>query len=118
METGLETKVAGTVPDSEIAGALSGMMHAFEAFKEANDERLSQIEQRMADVVTADKVDRIGEELDRQQARLDALTLKQQRPQIGGGDLKSETASEHKAAFDDYVRTGEASGLMTIERKA
>ena len=42
METGLETKVA-----------FGDMMQAFEAFKEANDERLAQIETRMgADVVT------------------------------------------------------------------
>ena len=65
MESGLETKIAGGLPDSEIAGAVSGMMHAFEAFKEANDQRLAEIEQRMADVVTANKVDRIGEALDR-----------------------------------------------------
>jgi len=118
MESGLETKIAGGLPDSEIAGAVSGMMHAFEAFKEANDQRLAEIEQRMADVVTADKVDRIGEALDRQQARLDALALKQQRPQLDGGDPESKTQSEHKAAFNAYVRKGETSGLMTIERKA
>ena len=118
MESGLETKIAGGLPDSEIAGAVSGMMHAFEAFKEANDQRLAEIEQRMADVVTADKVDRIGEALDRQQARLDALALKQQRPQLDGGDPESKAQSEHKAAFNAYVRKGETSGLMTIERKA
>ena len=45
-ETGLETKV--------ISGeGADDMMLAFEAFKEANDERLEQIEKRMdADVVT------------------------------------------------------------------
>ena len=54
MDTGLETKVA-----------FGDMMQAFEAFKEANDERLAQIEARMsADVVTAEKVDRINRAVD------------------------------------------------------
>ena len=41
METGLETKVA-----------FGDMMQAFEAFKDANDERLEQIEKRMSADVT------------------------------------------------------------------
>src|SRR5919106_6613888 len=101
MERGLETKIAGGMPDSEIAGAFGDMMRAFEAFKETNDERLAEIERRMApDVVTAEKLDRISDGLDRQKARLDELTLKQRRPQIGGGDeVRSQAADEHKLAF-------------------
>jgi HK97 family phage major capsid protein len=118
MDMGLETKVA--VPDSEIAGAMGDMMRAFEAFREANDERLGEIEKRMsADVVTLEKVERIGEALDRQKARLDELALKGRRPQLGGGDEeKIGIASEHKQAFNSYVRKGEASALVAIERKA
>ena len=59
MDTGLETKVA-----------FGDVMQAFEAFKEANDERLAQIEARMsADVVTAEKVDRINRAVDEAKAR-------------------------------------------------
>ena len=65
METGLETKVA-----------FGDMMQAFEAFKDANDERLGEIEKRMsADVVTAEKVDRINRAVDEAKARLDELTV-------------------------------------------
>ena len=65
MDGGLETKVA-----------FGDMMQAFEAFKEANDERLSQIEARMgADVVTTEKVERINRAVDEAKARLDELTL-------------------------------------------
>ena len=40
-------------------------MRAFEAFKDANDERLDEIERRMAaDVVTTEKLDRIDRALD------------------------------------------------------
>jgi HK97 family phage major capsid protein len=120
MESGLETKIAALPPESEIAGAFGDMMRAFEAFKDANDERLDDIEKRMsADVVTAEKVDRIGEALDRQKARLDDLALKSRRPQIGGGDeAKSQVASEHKHAFNAYVRKGEVSALAANEQKA
>ncbi len=41
------------------------VLQAFEAFKEANDDRLAQIEKRMsADVITTEKVDRINKAVD------------------------------------------------------
>jgi HK97 family phage major capsid protein len=111
--SGLETKVA-SIPQDE---AQDGLMQAFEAFKETNDQRLGEIERRMsADVVLEEKLDRIGAELDRQAARLDEIALKAQRPRIG--EAKSEGPSEHKAAFNAYVRKGDASALARIEQKA
>ena len=109
METGLETKVA-----------FGDMMQAFEAFKDANDERLGEIEKRMsADVVTAEKVDRINRAVDEAKARLDELTLKQRRPQLSGETTEAQPAArEHKAAFDTYVRKGESQGLSALEAKA
>jgi HK97 family phage major capsid protein len=105
METGLETKVL-----TQEASGLFDVMQAFEAFKEANDERMAQIEKRMsADAVTADKVERINK-------ALDDLTLKLKRPQLGGHEKAQPT--EHKRAFDAYVRKGEAHGLAGIEAKA
>lgn len=102
-DTGLETKV--------ITGeGLGELMNAFEAFKEANDERLAQIEKRMtADVVTVEKVERINK-------ALDDLTLKMKRPQLGGGEKAQPT--EHKKAFEAYVRKGETHGLFDLEAKA
>jgi HK97 family phage major capsid protein len=100
----LETKVAGSTAEHD------DMFVAFEAFKEANDERLDQIEKRMsADVVTSEKVDRINK-------AMDDLILKSRRPALGG-EMKSEP-SEHKRAFDQYVRKGEAHGLASLEAKA
>ncbi len=101
--TALETKVvAGTAQDD--------VLIAFEAFKYANDERLAQIEKRMsADVVTAEKVDRIGR-------AIDELTLKTRRPLLAA-ETKTEP-SEHKRAFDGYVRKGETQGLFDIEQKS
>ncbi len=101
--TGLETKVLG-------GDALSDMLNAFEAFKEANDERLEQIEKRMsADVVTVEKVERINK-------ALDEMALKMKRPQLGASEKEQPT--EHKKAFEAYVRKGETHGLFDIEAKS
>jgi HK97 family phage major capsid protein len=102
VNSGLETKVLSNDYQGEVMGA-------FEAFKLANDDRLDQIEKRMsADVVTVEKVERINR-------ALDDLTLKMKRPQLSG-DIKQP--SEHKQAFETYVRKGESYGLSAIEEKA
>jgi HK97 family phage major capsid protein len=108
MDNGLETKVA-----------FGDFMQAFEAFKEANDERLGQIEQRMsADVVTSDKVDRINRAIDETKSRLDELTLKARRPRLTGGEEAAPASREHKQAFESYVRKGETNGLFDLEAKS
>ena len=107
----------------EVAAAFEEFMGAFEAFKDANDQRLGELERRGVDAVTADKVERINAALDMQKALIDELTLKARRPALGGGDFATGfvsdlAAREHKAAFDAYVRTGEAAGLKRLEAKA
>lgn len=107
MDNGLETKVA-----------FGDFMQAFEAFKDANDERLGDIEKRMsADAVTVDKVERLNKVLDQTKARLDELTLKAKRPKLSGDD-DAPRAVEHKQAFEAYVRKGETNGLFDIEAKS
>ena len=104
----------------EVTAAFEEFMGAFEAFKDANNQRLGEIERRGADAITNDKVERISAALDSQKSLIDELVLKARRPAMGGrGDLVSDIAArEHKAAFDAYVRHGEASGLKRIEAKA
>jgi HK97 family phage major capsid protein len=100
----LETKVASAT------NSYDDVFTAFEAFKDANDERLEQIEKRFsADVITTEKVERINK-------TLDELLLKSRRPVLGA-DAKTEP-TEHKRAFDTYVRKGETNGLAAIESKA
>jgi HK97 family phage major capsid protein len=100
--------------------AFGDFMRAFEAFKETNDGRLREIERRMsADVVTADKVDRINRALDETKRVVDDLALKAARPHLGGNAARSATAAlQHKAAFDAYIRTGDAGALRGLEGKA
>jgi phage major capsid protein, HK97 family len=112
------------VPET-VTAAFDEFMEAFEAFKEVNDRRLGEIEQKLtADVVTRDKMDRINRAMDDQKKVLDQLLLKKARPQLGSGgghgrgpELSPE-AAEHKAAFDAYVRRGEEAGLRELEAKA
>lgn len=104
---------------SDIGDAYDGLLHAFEAFKDANDERLSQIERRMAaDVVTTEKLDRINRALDDTKSTVDQLVLKASRPQRDGGLPHHGAVSEHKAAFESYMRRGEAHNLRGLEAKA
>ncbi|MFB9951348.1 phage major capsid protein [Rhizobium puerariae] len=108
-----------TVPET-VTAAFDDFMEAFEAFREVNDRRLGEIEQKLtADVVTRDKVDRINRAMDDQKKVLDQLVLKKARPQLGGGGGEmSAEVMEHKAAFDAYVRRGEEGSLRELEAKA
>jgi HK97 family phage major capsid protein len=105
MNLPFETKVAAQTDVTH-----DDVLSAFEAFKDANDERLAQIEKRMsADVVTSEKVDRISK-------AIDELTLKARRPHLSAE--KAAEPTEHKRAFEGYVRKGEAQGLAALEAKA
>ena len=100
----LETKVAQPTTD------YGDVFSAFEAFKDANDDRLAQIEKRQsADVITTEKVERINKSLD-------DLILKSRRPQLSAEPKVEST--EHKKAFDSYVRKGDAFALNAMEAKA
>ena len=84
------------------------MMAAFEAYKSANDERLSEIEQKGA----ADTL--LDEKLRKLDKRLDALSLKAARPEVAvGPDL-----AEHNEAWSQYLRKGDESGLARLDTKA
>ena len=113
----LETKSTAT---PELADAFEDFMRAFEAFKETNDERLVQIERRStADAVTGDKLARINADLDAHKRIVDELALKSARPALGGYAHRHAGAGLlHKAAFEGYVRTGEAGQLRALEAKA
>lgn len=93
------------------------MMVAFEAFKDANDQRLGEIEAKLsADVVTDEKVDRINAALTEQKAALDRLALEMRRPH-GGAALKGRGDEARREAFASYVRKGDASALELKEDK-
>ena len=111
-----ETKMGQS---GDIAAAFDDFMHAFESFKDTNDERLEQIEKRMSsDVITDEKMDRINKSIDEQKLHLDALVLKNQRPSLGSSVASSIAEVEHKSGFETYIRSGDEHGLRSVEEKA
>ena len=111
-----ETKMGA---GADITSAFDDFMHAFESFKDTNDERLSQLETRFGgDVVTEEKMERINRAVDEQKRHLDNLILKQQRPSLGGEKKSGPAQCEHKQGFDAYLRDGQEHGLRSLEEKA
>ena len=109
-----ETKSGGSV---EIRQAMSEFVRIFEAYKDSNDARLREIEQkRTDDVVTRDKVERLNAALDDQKSAIDRLVLSARRPGLDEGP--APVANERKAAFQRYMRTGDAGGIQALEAKA
>jgi HK97 family phage major capsid protein len=122
-DKGLEVKAnrgAHRAPDASVVeSAFGGFMHAWDEFKDANDERLTQIEKRQsADGVTTDKVERLNRALDQQKLTLDELVLGARRPQLEGVDRGKSVSREHKQAWDNYMRKGEAGAMAGIELKS
>jgi HK97 family phage major capsid protein len=113
--TTIETKAGRT----DLAHDFDGLMRAFEAFKDTNDDRLTQIERRStADVVTTEKLARIDRALDDTKRSIDELAVKAQRPMLGGAEPLTRAGLQRKAAFDGYMRRGEESPLRDLEAKA
>ena len=115
-----ECKAFGANEDSaEIRSALDAFMRAFEEFKDANDDRLAQIDRRLAaDSVTEEKVGRINQALDRQQKALSDLITGMNRPELETAALRHPQTGEHVQAFDKYVRKGDTTHLAHYEGKA
>ncbi len=109
---------AGMRPPEDAGGVFGEFMNAFEAFKEANDQRLAEIEAKASsDVVTTEKVDRISQALDAQKKALDGILLRQARPALGRPEALT-VKSEHASAFEAYVRSGDDRMLRSMEQKA
>ena len=103
----------------DVGAAFDDFMRAFESFKETNDDRLAQLERRTsADAVTDEKLKRIDKALDDHKRVVDDLVHKSTRPTVGGTKQRSGQELQHKAAFNAYVRKGDASSLLDLEAKA
>ncbi len=113
---GLENKAAPGA--GEVNAAFADVWAAFETFKEANEERLAEVERKAGpDVVTTEKVDRIARALDEQMRTMDGIILRQNRPGLGRpGELTVK--SQHASAFEAYVRSGDDRHLRGLEAKA
>jgi len=110
-ETRSAAPEAKAAEGGDVSAAFDDFMRAFEAFKDTNDERLVEIETKLtADVVTTEKLDRINK-------ALYELTLKGRRPPLSA-ERAAPRPSEHKQAFESYVRGGDEDGYRKLEQKA
>lgn len=102
----------------EINEAMFDLLNSFEAFKEANDQRLDALEGKSrSDVLIDEKVDRLDAALSEQKQKIDRLMLSASRPAIGAATGDTQP-SEHKQAFDRYVRAGEVQAMRSLDRKS
>jgi HK97 family phage major capsid protein len=108
----LETKAVEPTATYEIKQAFDSFMAGFEAYKQANDERLQGIERRSADSLSADKVARIDAHMTETKQKIDQLMLAGSRPMLAGerGAFEPNVA-ERKARFDRYVRKGDGGDM-------
>ncbi len=103
----------------EINAAIIELNTAFDAFKQANDERLGALEKKTTDPLAVDKVERINALMDQISAKLEA----EKRPKgvamrpFFGESLADSAATEQKALCK-YILMGHQKGLKSIETKA
>ncbi len=92
--------------------------HAWEEFKQVNDRRLKEIEQKgAADALTTEQLNRINQAMDNYKSRMDGLETAMSRPSAGC-DISRPEAAEHKLAFINYLRKGVDDELHFLEQKA
>jgi len=110
---------------TDVKTAVDALASTFEDFKAANNQALQEMADKGAvDSVTADKVARLDEEIERLRDGLEHTRASLNRPI---GDAKSETygglfgggslATEYKAAFGAYLRRGMESGSADILKR-
>lgn len=86
------------------------IMAVFEAFRQANDARLAEIEAKGAsDPLTDERLARIDR-------RLEALSLKVARPDTGLAD--DSAMDEQREAWTRYLRRGDESGIARLDVKS
>lgn len=94
---------------------------AFAAFKTEHQEELKGINAKFADVVQAEKVERINTEIGKLQTALDDTNAQLAAARLGGasdGQVPSAEARDHARAFNKFFRRGTEEGLRELEMKA
>lgn len=109
---------------AQLEEKISELGSAFEDFKQANEERLNQIESKgEADPLLEEKVEKLNDhitELQEEKERLDEIEKKLNRPSYtdSKGNEITQEAKEHKEAFNNFMRKGKEDGLRDLEQKA
>ena len=100
--------------ETEVKAAVDALGHAFEEFKKANDQKLTEIEKKgVADPVTLDKVEKINAEVSRLQGevkaagdRADRLETAFRRAPGSRDEEKAEAVELERKAVREFMRKG------------
>ncbi len=107
----LEIKAITGGGTEDLNAMFDQFLHAFESFKQTNDQRLSELESRgSVDALTLEKVARIDAALDGYKAAMDRLSLERARPALETGGAAHQP-DEYRDAFSAYVKRGEEKAL-------
>ena len=88
------------------------LLAEFEAFKVANDQRLSAMEAKTADVLLDEKVSRIDKSLSETKSALDRIAMKASAPVV------DEEAQSVPQGWSDYLRSGDERGVSRLDLKS
>ncbi len=103
----------------ELKRLLELLAKAFEDYKKINDERIAEIAKKgVADPLLETKLSKCDEritELTNFKAKIEAELTKAGR--VGGAGQDRESQSEHRKAFNSFLRKGQDSGLRDLETK-
>ncbi len=107
---------------SEITDRVSALGHAWEQFKQVNDNRLRDIERKgHSDPLYEEHLNNISLAMDNYKQRLDQIETAYSRPTLGeeAEEYKShEKYSEYSKAFRNYLRKGMDAGLEALQTKS
>ncbi len=104
---GIVAARADSMP-ADIKAAVERIHNTFEAFKEANDKRLADIEKGRDDVVTNEKVDRINAEVSTLTKHIDGLKESVEAMKLGGGAsnaIRGKVQTPERAAYASQFNT-------------
>lgn len=104
------------VDQKDVAQVAEELGKRFDEFKSTNDKRLEAVEQEKT--ALSEKTEAMNaklSELDQLKADLEASLKDANRPDKPGG---KKEVTEHKAAFESFIRKGREDGLRELEQKA
>src|SRR5690606_18952049 len=105
----------------DITERVYALGNAWEQFKQVNDARLREIEQKgAADGLYLEHLSKINQSLDQYKHRLDSVEAAQARPglELNAKSFHTENKSEYSKAFCHYLRKGQDAVLEQMQLKA
>lgn len=106
---------------TEVKARVDQLGSAWEQFKQINDRRLKEIENKgSSDPLTEQHLSRINSRIDEYKERVNKMEAAFNRPEAGdeGYKFSDEAVRAHKTAFCNYLRKGVEGNLCNLETKA